>query len=81
MPVCLNSDILGFKTQERLLNLNQFCAQDKTTHKLLETQKTFNQFGERTEASTPVALSAEKTRTKSLINFISQVNIVFTAFK
>ena len=63
------------------INLNQFYTQDKTRHTLLEIQKTFDQFGKRTETLLP--LSAEKTNRSiaSFINFINQENIVFVAFK
>ena len=52
-------------------------------HTLLEAQKTFDQFGKRTEASTLPALSAKKTNKsiECLINFINQESIVFMAFK
>ena len=60
LSVCANSDALVSKIGECLLNMNQFCTQDKIIHRSLEAQTTFDQFGKRKDASTRLALSTEK---------------------
>ena len=60
LSVCANSDASGSKIGKCLLNLNQFCTQDKIIHRFLEAQTTFYEFGKRRQASTPLALSSER---------------------